>query len=219
MKPRFIVGTLIFAAVFTLFNASFNLINFTYLYAIGGLVVAVAAGFYLANLDDDDDEIPNPIPRMEARKWVQHHLEETIGKRKVYISESQFEGESYHDRTQPVYINGEKHYIYGIVGKPEDPVTNEADAGFVRQVFDLTEVTPLVYDNEIAAVMDDEIKVDPLADISNITEAEGNLTNEDLQEEKGDTVINVENSKSGRRTENTETDKNTREDEYGTIER
>lgn len=216
LKPRFIIGLLVFAAAAVLLNAQADLVEFNYIYGLLGIIFAGYLGFYVANKDGDDDGMPKPIPPMEARKWVQKHLRETRGKRRVYISESQFEGESYHDRVQPVYINGEKHYIYGIVGKPENPVTNEADAGFIRQVFDLTDVTPLQYDNEIPAVMKDEIKVDPLADISNITEAEGNLTNEDLTEESGDTIIEVDNTKQDRRTKSKKDD--LREDEFGSIE-
>lgn len=189
---------------------------------LGGIVMAVAAGFLVAERknQETEDTMPNTIEPMEARKWVQKHLEETRGKRKVYIANNQFEAESYHERTQPVFINGEKHYIYGIVGKPQHPVSNEPEAGFVRQVFDLTEVTSLKYDNELPRVMEDEIKVDPLADISNITEAEGRLTNDDMKQDKGNTVINVENKEtSNQNRQNEDILADVEEDEYGSVEK
>lgn len=221
MKPIHIVGTLFGGAGFVLFNHwAGQPIDITYVYAAFLVIGAVALGAIASEKSraKQNDTMPNEIHPMEARKWVQRYLEETKGKRKIYVGNTGYESESLHERNQTVYINGQKNEIYGLVGKPEDPVTKEPQGGFVRIVFNLTEVKPLRYDNEIPATMEDAIKVDPLADISNITKAEGKITNEDYQPStQGETIINVEKGDGGAKKQKKK-EIDAEEDEWGSIE-
>lgn len=198
MNPKHIILVFVFSAGFVLFNGRYGIVSSTVIYMALAIIATATITSRLKTLrnqkSDNEQTIGENIDPNNAKEITQRHLKNTTGKREVYIDEEQVEGESYHENVKMIHINGERHYFYGITGKPKHPNINEPQTGFVRQILDCTNGVWLSYDNELRGIPN-EVKTKPLADIEDHIKIKGSIArdkeDEDQYPKEADTIVQV----------------------------
>lgn len=217
MKPAHVIGIIAVSVLGYLVNAKVNIINAELgrLMIISVLLIGVT--YYFATKEGYsgyDNGSKESIEPEEAIYEVQRHLDEHPAKNKLYLRNDDPERENVHEGAKKGMINGEKHQLYAIVGRPQHPQTGEPLHGeMIRQIWDCTENQPVSYDGELPMRMGAKVRLNPWEGREDLVINSGR-TAKDKEEEKNGQEIYINSSNSGKSGESSSDDEEDEEEDY-----
>jgi len=178
------------------------LLNTQYQFLSAGLIqillVLGGAAYLLRNhsLGSSDPAEKTSISPNEAIPVIQDYLEESPGKRQLWLHEDDDEATKIHDRVKKTVENGEEKKYYGIVARPIDTENKEADyTQMVREIWNLTDNEHHQYNGELPRRIGVKTRLDPFDDVDDFIENQGTLEAKDDSEDGRVTQnFNLQNS-------------------------